>query len=864
MKISYEGAKPSDAVMDEALHRAARLRHEKDASGLQRMSRAYDLADGTQVYVHDLEHVRMVHVVGHIKPEKQTSELSPTYVREYPIVGVADFVSGAVTNHFMRDENIALPWEKEPSSRRVIKKLWQTARSEARFSDGYARYKINQRCFGGFELPKPENTDVSQHHDLKPGYYSGKMRGLVQLLLGVGRVAPVTVEQNFVDEDPENRDFTPLSTLIEEGGGSAFGLFNRPSEATAFELQVRYDYRFNRTHGLAWDGDGKCYLVEIASRGVHVMPLPLDPVSMDEMGRARYHELYPELSEFMAVLGGFPTGATFPTLQEDLDKALLAGDVVQILSRDDMSVFYQHQMYSSAMGWAFNESGTEAHNTCFSSDGVSAQVGYHYAVNFSVAKRTLEPVDDEVFSFIVSMLEIKPGSLEERKARRLSTDPANKDILRQGITSMIREWFDTAQAPTDFAASGRIGLRKRGLLWHYADLYSKSPSCDAPSPQDQYKVAEPLLGGCVSFDFRSGIEFFNSFCDTPILVYFQGDTLKVLNYALYPQQGHWDGENSSTQGECQVFGSWTTISSAGGVGLFGTFYSNDADWREDLYVGSYSKTVTHGEEVGRTNYVQFCFFFATDAMVVREVYGTYDYETESHTGKSKHVGIIQPLGERSGYYVAASTHTVGESFSKGGGGVVKVGNTDTYRIGSIYDFIWHWVGCGLVKQRGEGPVCRFIEDVNSPLTASPPGCLGDEPPEPFDYDLCPSSQKSGNGIIYSKRWPDIPKRPAPSSTSTPSVNVTRSFIWAFGNAAFNGKEVKKTVLEDDEGTSISNWWRKPSPDKCDNYAKMYMNHSYLGLDCLSVQDDVEGKTVYFGLGDERQLGLLSTYVGVME
>ena len=63
-------------------------------------------------------------------------------------------------------------------------------------------------------------------------------------------------------------------------------------------------------------------------------------------------------------LGCLPTGEAFPA-GDGVANLIASGDILQLLLPSDMSEFYACSPYSSAMGWALNSKGTEAHNTAY-------------------------------------------------------------------------------------------------------------------------------------------------------------------------------------------------------------------------------------------------------------------------------------------------------------------------------------------------------------------------------------------------------------------------------------------------------------------------------------------------------------------
>lgn len=184
----------------------------------------------------------------------------------------------------------------------------------------------------------------SQYTDLCASMYSGTMAKVVQIIMGYGKTKG-----------------SPLTGV-----------------------QVKYDFRWARCHGVVTGADGKKWLLEISSaNGVMAMRLPLSRSGSTSSKQD-------VIKKTRLLLGGFPTGETFP-VGAALTAAIAAGTVLQLLSVAGMSAVYGKSYYSTAMGWSFNDAGSEAHNTCFTVDngiprGPSAgnAVGYHYKLAITI------------------------------------------------------------------------------------------------------------------------------------------------------------------------------------------------------------------------------------------------------------------------------------------------------------------------------------------------------------------------------------------------------------------------------------------------------------------------------------------------
>ena len=181
----------------------------------------------------------------------------------------------------------------------------------------------------------------SQYRDICSSMYSGTMTKLAQIILGLGK-----------------------SKRVKDG------------------TQLRYDYRWALCHGVLTGPDGKKWLIQISDDGVFAMRVPIFKGSQGGAGSKQT-----AVREAVRLFGGVPSGAPFPT-GAALTAAIDAGTVIELASAADMAPVYAKSSYSSAMGWSFNNAGTEAHNTCYS-ESAGVYTSYHYRLNISLTGATL-------------------------------------------------------------------------------------------------------------------------------------------------------------------------------------------------------------------------------------------------------------------------------------------------------------------------------------------------------------------------------------------------------------------------------------------------------------------------------------------
>lgn len=631
----------------------------KNTLGIDRMMKTFDAPNGAQVYVLDYEHIQRIHIVAQPSHEVEYTKRDGE-IEGDEFLGVPDFVSGIVTSPIVEEAEVMLPIDnpnKPAPLRSVIRGVRQTETSAARIPQDVARVKLGvDEAPEMRRLPNPNMIRYSEHANIRPGFYSGAMRPLVQMMLGVGRIPGYTYESRWVEESGGAKGF-----IRREQGesiptrSSAFSLFEKTKEEHV--VTVRWDYRFACTHGITWGTDGRAYLVEIGSKGVFISPLEVDPLSQDKLGRARYEELYPELFDasemqdygpggsFFDVFGGFPIGNHVASGSTKHSEFIRAGEVVQVLTKEEMEEFYAKQGYSSAMGWAFHPRGGEAHNTCHEVLEEQAHWGYHYCVTFHVGE-FIEPGAHEKAGEVISLLGLK--GFEVRKANRLYGSQIEEILWKTNIND-ARAAFDAAEARAPFNASATIKMQRKGRVWGYP-----------PTVAFPFKVPEPLIdhGAVVTvlFNGRQGQQNMPK-CDTPIFVcYGPGGELNVVNFFLRTAEIP-KITSSSTRDKCQVEGAWSEKSVSEGERLSGNFYSNMEDWRRMVSIGSKSEKHFVGEEVGKQSRIVFWGNWGgwePDARADLHWIFHYYTEYEGYTlgGEGLSIGITVPFGDRNIYYMS--------------------------------------------------------------------------------------------------------------------------------------------------------------------------------------------------------------------
>lgn len=446
-------------------------------------------------------------------PEEATEEYPEFEPRLFP-----DFYSGVVFRGHLIEQEVPSPsggstatlvcseFAPTPSCVTVQKDLRSGRQDVSRLAvrpwDAYRSELGNSSPTG-----RPE---FSQYAKLRPSMYSGTMKQVVQLVMGLGRIGKPKMR------DPKKQE--PDSKYIRDVGERG--------------VQVRFDWRFIRTHGITKASDGRLWLIEISqARGVLAMPLPIFPTS-DTTGFRNRAESRGDAAMEAALdaLGCLPTGQAFPATGAALSDAIASGDILRLLPAADLADFYKCSAYSSSMGWAFNSAGTEAHNTAYYFGDDGFQRGVWYQINVSIG---------------------------DTRKRREPGEP-----IAVGTANMVRN---------------REGF-----------IYCPPVKLGSPARYVPIKFHEPM-------SFEMGLQSHEGVptieaagkpapkCDTPMFVSFIDDELKVVNFYRSSAGGAYsDVEDDRDPGECILSGSWTITEVSGNREFPTMMYSNDFDDREVL------------------------------------------------------------------------------------------------------------------------------------------------------------------------------------------------------------------------------------------------------------------------------------------
>lgn len=817
-------------------------------------------------------------------------------------IGPPDFVSGVATKTTIKER----PDPKTGKQVRYLERFYPTARCANTHADLIAdRPQAMQRLAVEPHISFPELRAAadsvfifSQYQLLKPSMYSGAMKRVVQALMGFGRQLPL--KSKGAPEKPDGDD--PLNTsrtasiyakAIYSGLTQDQIAAERRRKPTKYErevardgLQIRYDYRFMRTHGVHTGPDGRKWLLEISmTRGVLAMPLPLHPLTTPRPTTASpdnwpFRDALEELEvptgdplnptkivrdddglRLLEEFGGFPTGESFPVDRATLDVMIRAGYVLELRKASELSGFYgTYSYYSSALGWAFNDKGTEAHNTGYTFGGDGVQRGAHYAINLMIGALNNQPPAEGASGAADRARSAAAKSDKYRdaadalvsKALRLSRAQA-LNLSRISDDDEFLAELDALSVPPLATGSAIMRQIREGALYN-----------PGKNPLQQIKFHEPLLGFLVSHDFTPEAQGRNlrPECDTCMHVFFSGDDFKWVRYFVTGKSAETRVEDSFE--ECNYVGSWSRETITGPIQVQRGYYTSDRDDRREVgggrslvraqgkYLGVSSVVVSDDLSDIRRNYVNRVHRFS------------YRQETELFSGEIVVTAIAVPAFTREAYYIATLDYT--ESYSQ----------TITHSYKHLLD-----------PHYAEGWRC-IISTAGfafwpADMAACPPGCdtrmnfpgytgsgvnprvaryINYEPYPCSDFaDKGPWIQKCDNidRMAFSVPAPPLP----PNTSKNESRKATLTVTLVIGGEPNNRQVVNKVVPA--SNFTFPKWFQK-SPDDFGNTQSLEATFNALG-DAAAAVYDVEINRIVppeiYGAPNYTDMTPGSTYIGVV-
>lgn len=892
----FEELSEEDAslIIRQAYKHAENLHAWKTTLGVRSVTRAYSLGDGIVATVADLSNLRAIRISVPSTAEVSGVDVIAPVFGELQTTSVPDVLSGFVSGTGIRPEVVTLRYE-DPDDPSVVEITGEydlligfqsCTYSEPRYTDAERRYRLaigNNPVFGP-TTPLFGDTRYSQYTYCKPSLYSGSMKKVVQLLFGVGKMLEPRWAKKF--EAALGLDPLEYSVNFDPETSDAEGVVESPSsydtrDGTVVAVQLTYDYRFSKTHGIHFAADNKPWLLEASPSGLYAVPLYMDPVSQSEAGRERYLEVNPELSEFFNEFGGFPEFRPFPT-GATLTQFVNAGEALQLLDSEEISDFYSNSAFSSDLGWTFNSRGSEAHNTCYGYADPGFSEAKHFRMDINVGP-TLEP--EPLSGARGQLTRYARYDFELRKCQRMSESDAEEALRIFG--NNIEEgyaFFDAIEVDPMALGLATLTLVRGGIVYSPATFLG----------QPQIKFPESLAGGLLSFDFGPyNLEARDSplgnDCDAPMHVAFVDDSLEIVNYyARNGDRGFRDPpQYFSTRADCQYEGRWEEYTPAGDPFLHGNFYSNSWDPREQM-VPNETRTTFDGRKAVVFQRAAQPFWPCFSVWEYTYIRFAIDTFSAIQLGRGKRSAVAIPAGVRDCYAVAEETFA--DQVLTSEGMQVETLILGPQRIWRGYHFIMHWFPCQPTGPDGE----------NDFGTGAPPGwdpcvfwkthdyspasnCGYTDDVGGFFYSVCPLYSGSiseqggsskpihigGTGFLGSTSWGDSDTLTPWSESSISEKQVQwRSYLFCSGQV---GRRIILKAGEDSvpneeqTNSALDDWWWRASPDVNGSVPFMGASQSCLGSLITNYHTDIDGLvTKHIGGPDNMHAGVLTAYVGVVQ
>lgn len=388
----------------------------------------------------------------------------------------------------------------------------------------------------------PEFGGTPQAEHLRPTWFSGRMATVVQIALGYGRQNLKSLPRDELEQAEYVLPPGVASAVRRELTGAVMpGYKGRPHTSG----QIQYDFKFGRSDGVAFDTSGAPWLVRVSEEGVHAMPLPVIPETATAAFKAHVEEEGDtELQWVLDTFGAMPSGEGFPATESDFQAWRRAGVIQKVCEAAD---FYDHEPYSSAVGWSFALHGGEAVNTCFGYGADGIQNGYTYklslrlgvAENRGVAGLHREFSSQQVGAAVGEYVARINGALGAAthpgaaaiRYKLAAADEAALYARARGASSVGAEidYWDNLERPPIATHQGGVRRISEGkIIWVRRAWYHDEPEVKFPV------LAIPPY--CQSHSLRAlGAEPDEPPpCDTIIHAYFSGNEMKVVRYFYDP------------------------------------------------------------------------------------------------------------------------------------------------------------------------------------------------------------------------------------------------------------------------------------------------------------------------------------------
>lgn len=568
--LSVRGGAPTDNDLRFVDSMVRHITNHLDISpNVESLKRQYDLPDGGYVVVQFMGGVLRANIV---KGDALRSEKPIGYAES----NIPTFYSGAITRSVV-DYN-SKEYVSVKLTRQCAKRL--SGYGEVNVPGELSLDRLSIEYAEKFKYFEPKIKGVmmfSQYTRLRPTWYSGSMKKLIQVISGYGKqqldsLPDSKYERATVTVPPEY--FKGIEEELQDKRLPAYTGFPDPAGA------INYDYAHAVTDGVAFGQDGAPWLVNISPRGVYAMPLPIIPATTTKAYRLYAESVADiEVLEVLNTFGGFPSGEMFP---EKLDQWIKAGVVIKVCDSAD---FYSHSAFYPACGWSFNTKGNEVFNTCWDTQaGLKHAHGYKGSFSFgplsidlNVGGIHLGNDDDAkiVSDYLNRLTDNLDLNSDEGRAVMYKVRRSGAGLIVERSKVADKDdtafWLNLELTPVA-NVSGHIKRVTTGPMYNPAHQVHQAPWLKFPVITGE---------GCESFDMTSRDYKGDAvMCDTVVFGCYVEDELRTIKY-FYDGRKFTKTEQSDYERYMYV-GSWEKRTVSGNSGIDGHFYTTDFDDRADL------------------------------------------------------------------------------------------------------------------------------------------------------------------------------------------------------------------------------------------------------------------------------------------
>jgi len=498
----------------------------KEAAQLENLKQVYDLPDGGYFII---QHVGgLFRIIADKQEPEKFKFINDGLVKTF----IPMFFSGVIEKATVRQGEKVKLKITEQCRRRIGIQLERNIAKELELE----RFTIEQsNRFPEFMIQGESVFKRTQYLAHNPGWYSSTMAKLHQFVGGYGiqefEALPDDAIERVQMKLPEKLllEFQDKYRDVRLPGYS--GLPDKRGE-------FQYDYKWSKTHGMAFDNEHKPWLIQVSNK-VYAMPLPVIPITADP----KFHQYVqeelgdPELLEVLETFGAFPSGECFPEKSDEFQQWVRAGVIIEICDTAD---FMTHMGMFTGCGWSFNSPGIAAYNTGwrFDEKGIIECSTFrlhlelqatdkHYGTDRVSPGDELNAQDQSRLARYLSTLfsAISPSENIGRAIRYKIRHIDKAEILARAanvyedMTAEVEYWDQYICNPIA-SHKGKVHKLYTGKLYHHAK----------PPAQPQIKFPEFSAGRCFSFDFTPAERGVSAECDTIMYAYFDDDVLKVVKY----------------------------------------------------------------------------------------------------------------------------------------------------------------------------------------------------------------------------------------------------------------------------------------------------------------------------------------------